>query len=118
MLDRNVILKFNKNKYKDYNTFKDQYLSESSLAPGEKAFFNINNRVQVPLSFMVTTGKKSAIALNMQFRTIVQGRNITQEFANLAFNNFNPSAGNPTIDASGISINSLSWQRQDLLMVG
>ncbi|MEO6220478.1 MAG: hypothetical protein ABIO81_08625, partial [Ginsengibacter sp.] len=109
LLDRNVILKFNKNKFDDYATFKDSYLSESSLAPGQKVFFNINNRTQLPLSFMVTTGKKSAVALNLQLRTVIQGRGITQDFANLAFNNFYPPTNNPSINASGISINSLSW---------
>ncbi len=114
LLDRDVILKFNKNKFDDYNTFKARYLSEASLAPGEKVFFNINNRTQLPLSFMATTGKKSAIALNLQFRTMIQGRNIPQNFADLAFNNFYPSTGNPSVDASGISINSLSWAEAGL----
>jgi outer membrane protein OmpA-like peptidoglycan-associated protein len=113
LLDRNAILKFNKNNFDNYNTFKDRYLSEGSLPAGQKVFFNINSRTQLPLSFMVTTGKKSAIAFNMQFRTVIQGRGITQDFANLAFNNFYPSANNPSVNASGISINSLSWAEAD-----
>ncbi len=114
LLDRDVILKFNKNKFDNYNVFKNRYLSEASLAAGQKVFFNINNRTQLPLSFMATTGKKSAIAFNMQLRTMIQGRGLTQEFANLAFNNFYPPANNPSIDASGISINSLSWAEAGL----
>lgn len=110
LLDRDVLLKFNKNKFDDYATFKDRYLSEASLMSGEKAYFNINNRTQIPLSFMATTGKKSAIALNMQFRTMIQGRGISQDFAKLAFNDFyHGPLNNTTLDASGISINSLSW---------
>ena len=108
LLDRKAILKINKNNFDDYSTFKNNYLSEASLPAGQKVFFNINNRTQLP-GFMATTGKKSAIALNLQFRTMIQGRGITQDFANLAFNNFYPSGVNPSIDASGISINSLSW---------
>jgi outer membrane protein OmpA-like peptidoglycan-associated protein len=108
LLDRKAILKINKNNFDNYATFKDNYLSEASLPAGQKVFFNINNRTQLP-GFMATTGKKSAIALNLQFRTMIQGRGITQDFANLAFNNFYPSGINPSIDASGISINSLSW---------
>ncbi len=109
LLNTKAILKFNKNNFDNYATFKDQYLSEASLAPGQKVFFNINNRTQLPLSFMATLGKKSAIALNMQMRTVIEGRGITQDFAKLAFNNFYPSSNNQTIDASGISIHSLSW---------
>lgn len=110
LLDKDVLLKFNKNKFDDYASFRDQHLSEASLKPGEKVFFNINNRTQLPLSFMATTGKKSAIALNMQFRTMIQGRGISQDFANLAYNNFyNPPTNNTQVDVSGISINSLSW---------
>ena len=109
LLNRDVILKFNKNKFENYQTFKARYLSEASLPAGEKVFFNIDNRTQLPLSFMATTGKKSAIALNMQFRTKIQGRGITQEMANLAYNNFNPVITTPSIDASGINLNSLSW---------
>ncbi len=114
LLNRDVILKFNKNKFENYKTFKDRYLSEATLPAGEKAFFNIDNRTQLPLSFMATTGKKSAIALNMQFRTKIQGRGITQELANLAYNNFNPVIGTPSIDASGINVNSLSWAEAGL----
>jgi outer membrane protein OmpA-like peptidoglycan-associated protein len=110
LLDRDVILKFNKNKFDDYATFKDRYLSEATLKSGEKAFFNINNRTQLPLSFMASTGRKSAIALNMQFRTMIQGRGISQDVAKLGFNNFfYGPLNNTNIDASGISINSLSW---------
>ncbi|MEO9004383.1 MAG: hypothetical protein ABI288_06585, partial [Ginsengibacter sp.] len=109
LLDKNAILKFNKSDFNDYATFKDRYLSEASLPAGEKVFFNINNRTQLPFSFMATTGKKSAIALNMQLRTMIQGRGISQDFASLGFNNFYPSSNNPSVDASGISINSLSW---------
>ncbi len=110
LLDKNVLLKYNKNKFNDYASFKDQYLSEASLKTGEKVFFNISNRTQLPLSFMATTGRKSAIALNMQFRTIIQGRGISQDFAKLAYNNFHPDPlNNAAVNVSGININSLSW---------
>ncbi|MEO6707002.1 MAG: OmpA family protein [Ginsengibacter sp.] len=110
LLDRKVILKFNKNNFDDYTTFKNEYLSQASLSPGQKVFFNINSRTQIPLSFMATTGKKSAIAFNMQLRSMIEGRGITQDFANLAYNNFyHPPLNNTTVDASGINIKSLSW---------
>jgi outer membrane protein OmpA-like peptidoglycan-associated protein len=110
LVNRNFILKFNKNNFNNYKEFKNNYLSQGTLATGEKMFFDINTRTQLPLSFMVTTGKKSAIALNMQLRTIVQGRGISAGLAELAFNDFFfPPRNNTSIDASGINLKSLSW---------
>jgi hypothetical protein len=73
LLDRNVLLKFNKTSFDDYRTFRSKYLSEAKLDPGEKTFFNISNRTQLPLSFMATLSEKSAIAFNLQSRSMIQG---------------------------------------------
>jgi len=110
LVNRDALLKFNKNSFNDYQTFKSRYLSEASLPSGERVFLNINNRIQVPLSFMATTGKKSAIALNIQSRSMIQGRGITQELAEMAYNGFySPSLNNNTIDASGFNLKALNW---------
>ena len=110
LVDRKALLKFNSNNFADYQTFKRKYLSEAGLAPGEKAFANISNRTQMPLSFMATLSKKAAIALNIQSRTMAQGRNITSGLAGMAYNgfNYNPLA-NPVIDASGFNVHALNW---------
>ncbi|MDB5278447.1 MAG: peptidoglycan-associated lipoprotein [Ferruginibacter sp.] len=110
LVDRSAILKFNKNNFSDYQSFKANYLSVRNLSAGEKVFFNINNRTQVPLSFMATLGKKSAIALNIQSRSKIQGRGISGDLANMAYNGFYyPPLNNTPIDASGIAIQSLNW---------
>lgn len=110
LVNKHAILKFNKNNFGDYQTFKARYLSEAYLPAGERAFFNITNRTQLPLSFMVTTGKKSAIALNIQSRSMIQGRSISGDLARLAYNGFYfPPLNNNTIDASGFNLNSLNW---------
>ncbi len=110
LVDRDALLKFNKNNFDDYQTFKAKYLSEANLASGEKAFFNISNRTQLPLSFMATLSKKSAFALTFQSRSMIQGRNITPDLAKLAYNGFYyQPLNNRPIDASGLTINSLSW---------
>ncbi|MEO6188598.1 MAG: OmpA family protein [Ginsengibacter sp.] len=115
LVDKNAILKFNKNNFDSYKEFKDNYLSEASLGPNETAFFNVQSRVQLPFSFMATTGKKSAIAANLQFRSIAQGRGISTELANLAFNDFYyPPLNNAPLNASGLSINTLSWAEAGL----
>ncbi len=110
LVDRSALLKFNSNNFSDYRTFKNKYLSEAGLAAGEKAFGNISNRTQMPLSFMATLNKKSAIALNIQSRTMVQGRDISSGLAQMAYNGFNydPTAS-PVIDASGFNILGLNW---------
>jgi outer membrane protein OmpA-like peptidoglycan-associated protein len=110
LVDRNAILKFNKNNFSDYQSFKANYLSVRNLSAGEKVFFNINNRTQVPLSFMATLGKKSAIAVNIQSRSKIQGRGISGDLASMAYNGFYfPPLNNTSIDASGIAIQSLNW---------
>ncbi|MEO6683108.1 MAG: OmpA family protein [Ginsengibacter sp.] len=115
LLNRDVILKFNKKNFDNYETFKSKYLSVASLPAGEKVFFNVHNRTQLPLSFMATTGKKSAIALNMQLRTAIQGRGISQELARAGYENFYyPPLNNTTINASGINIHSLNWAEAGL----
>lgn len=110
LVNRDAILKFNKNNFDDYQTFKSKYLSAASLQAGEKAFFNITNRTQLPLSFMATINKKSAIALNFQSRSMIQGRNITPELAKLAYDGFySPALNNQPLDASGLTVKSMSW---------
>jgi len=110
LVNRDALLKFNKNNFSDYPTFKDRYLSEANLKTGERVFLNIGNRSQMPLSFMVTTGKKSAIAFNIQSRSMIQGRGITQELAKMAYNGFySPALNNNVIDASGFNLKALNW---------
>ena len=110
LVDRSAILKFNKNNFNDYQSFKANYLTVRNLSTGEKVFFNINNRTQVPLSFMATLGKKSAIAVNIQSRSKIQGRGISGDLASMAYNGFYyPPLNNTSIDASGIAIQSLNW---------
>jgi len=109
LVNRDAILKFNKKNFDNYSEFKSRYLSEGALGVNEKAFFNINNRVQLP-GFMATTGSKSAIALNIQLRSKVQGRGISAGLAKMAYNNFYfPPLNNTSIDASGVTINALNW---------
>ncbi|MBD0288268.1 MAG: hypothetical protein ICV79_23000, partial [Flavisolibacter sp.] len=110
LLNRDALLKLNKNHFGDYQTFRSKYLSEAQLQAGEQAFLNISNRTQLPLSFMVTLDEKSALALNLQSRTMIQGRNISQDVAKLAFNNFYYQPfNNRSLDASGLTLRSLNW---------
>ncbi len=110
LLNRDILLKFNKDNFKDYQTFKNKYLSQTALPAGDKVFFNINNRTQLPLSFMATLSEKSAMSFSVQSRSMIQGRNLSQDLANIAYNGFyyDPLNNRP-IDVPNFSINSLSW---------
>ncbi|MES2649075.1 MAG: DUF5723 family protein [Bacteroidota bacterium] len=110
LVSRDVILKFNRKNFDQYQTFKSKYLSEAALDENEKVYFNVRNRIQLPLSFMTSIGKKSAIALNIQSRSMLQGRDISTQFAKMAYNAFYyPPLNNNEIDASGFSLNTLNW---------
>ena len=108
-VDKDAIYNFDINNYKHFRTFKQKYM-EYDPASGERGWINAANRTQLPLSFMVTLGKKSALALNLQSRSMVQARNISNSFGRLAFNDFYTS-GNPldTINASGYAFDALNW---------
>ncbi|MGN6438783.1 MAG: DUF5723 family protein [Agriterribacter sp.] len=101
---------FFKDKYKDWSLVQRDLLEENRLGANEKVNFRLNNRVIAPVSFMLTTGKKSAIALSITNRTGVTVENLNQDFARLAYNSFNDaSMYNRNIDLSGINMNVLNW---------
>ncbi|MCH5597443.1 DUF5723 family protein [Niabella ginsengisoli] len=85
-------------------------LHENKLAANERVNLRLNNRVIAPLSFMLTTGKKSAIALNIANRTGVTVNNLNQDFARLAYRRFDDAAFyGKTMDMNGIDMNVLNW---------
>lgn len=93
-----------------FDAVRKDLLSVNTLDAGEKVYANINTRVQMPLSFMVSVGKKSAIALNIESRTGIQLNNISQELAKMGYENFKyaPYYGQ-TFNADGFSMNAISW---------
>ena len=79
---RNYFLN-NRFSFKDFNSYEDfkkRVLVENQVK-GNNVYFNLNNRIQAPLSFLLTTGPKSGIALNIQSRTSVAMRNLNPAFA-------------------------------------
>lgn len=93
-----------------FDAVRADLLVENKLAVGEKAYAHVKTRVQMPLSFMATIGKKSAIALNIESRTGIQMDNISQDLAKMSYENFKyqPYYGQ-AFNADGLSINALSW---------
>lgn len=102
---------FFKNRYNSYEAFKKDVLEvNSGLEPGERVYARVNNRIQLPLSFMLTTGRKSAIALNITNRTNIMVNNLNPEFAQLAFDRFrNPSLYNRDFNMDGANVGVLNW---------
>jgi uncharacterized protein YukE len=98
------------NRYNSYEAFKKEALEANSLEPGERVYARVNNRIQLPLSFMLTTGKKSAIALNITNRTNVMVDNLDPAFAQLAFDRFrNSSLYNRDFNMDGVNVGLLNW---------
>ena len=111
-LKRDALIKgsFFKDKYKDWALVRRDLLHETKLGTNEKVNLRLNNRVMAPLSFMLTTGKKSAIALNISNRTGVTVNNLNQDFARLAYRRFDDASFyGKTMDLSGIDMNVLNW---------
>lgn len=110
LVDRDALLKFNSKNFSNWNTFQDKYIRRSDMGNNQKMWFDVNNRTQLPLSFMATMSPKSAIALNLQSRTMLQGRGIQKELADLAYNKFYPlSLAGSSVNASGYRLDGLNW---------
>jgi len=76
---------------------------------------NVNARVETnilfPLSFMVTTGKKSAIAFRMNNRSVNQVDSLNPELARLFFNGLNyPDLNGKDIGLDSVNYRFLNWQ--------
>ncbi|WP_346238662.1 DUF5723 family protein [Niabella insulamsoli] len=109
---RDALIKgsFFKDKYKDWSLVQRDLLQEGKLGANERVHMRLNNRVMAPLSFMLTTGKKSAIALNISNRTGFTADNINQDFARLAYRKFEDASfyGSP-MNMNGVDLNILNW---------
>lgn len=108
---RNYFLN-NRFSFKDFNSYEDfkkRVLVENQVK-GNNVYFNLNNRIQAPLSFLLTTGPKSGIALNIQSRTSVAMRNLNPAFAKQVYEfwKYTPSQGQ-FYDVSGMELNALNW---------
>ncbi len=102
--------RFNFKGIDNFYDFRNKTLSPLKLAPGEKGYFDVTNTYQVPMSFMLTTGKKGAIALNMRTRTAFAAQNLPNEMIGLLFD-INPTttAINTNIPANGLNLRGVSW---------
>lgn len=101
----------NRFSFKDYDTYADfqqNVLTEQSIN-GNSARFNLSNRLNLP-SVLVTTGKKSGIAIGIQSRTGVAIDNMNVGFAGQLYNNFqDASSYNTLYSLDGLNMNAMNW---------
>ena len=99
--------RFSFKDYDSYANFKRNVLTSRNLN-GDNVSFNLNNRLNLP-SVMITTGKKSGIAIGLQSRTSIAVENMDGQFAEQLYNEFaNPVTG-LSYDLSGMEISALNW---------
>ncbi len=101
---------FFRDKYKDWSMVQRDLLEENTLKANEKVNLRLNTRVIAPISFMLSAGKRSAIALSINNRTGMYVDNINQDFARLAYRSFDDNSFyGRTMNMNGISSNTLNW---------
>lgn len=112
-LSKDALLKgklFKKKYINDFDAIRRDLLTELDASITDKVRIKLNNRVQLPLSFMLTTGKNSAIALNIQSRTSLAVEGMNPELARYLYRGLEyPVYDGQTFDASGMKANMFSW---------
>lgn len=95
--------------FDSYDDFKKKVLIENDIKD-QLVYFNIQNRIQAPLSFLLTTGPKSGIGFSIQSRTSISVRDMDKDFAKQAYEfwKYAPTQGQ-YYDVSGLKLNALNW---------
>ncbi len=103
--------KFDFSDYNSYNDFKTNVLKFNGAAGNNNNFANVRNTVQIPVSFMLTTGKKSAVALNMRSRTMFAAQNVSYDFAKFAYDGFpfDTLGTSKSLTADNLSMRGVSY---------
>lgn len=106
--------RFSFSDFRNYNDFKSKVLIENNLN-GERANFQLNNRLQLPLSFMMSLGKKSGLGLNVQNRTSIAFNNVNADFAKQVYDFWgNKATYGKNYDVSGMKMNAMNWMEVGL----
>lgn len=100
--------KFFKSPYNhDFDAVKQDLLKVGS--DDKPVYVRLNSTVQLP-SLMFTTGKKSAMAINIRERTAMQIDNMSPQLATLIYEGFQyPPYQNKTFSMDNSRANILSW---------
>ncbi len=109
-LSRNYFInnRFSFDDYNTYDEFKRNVMTENQVS-GNNVQFNLNNRLNLP-SLLLTTGKKSGIALGIQSRTSMAVDNMNPAFAKQLYDEWqNASTYNMPYNISGLDMSALNW---------
>ena len=88
--------------------FQDHYMSTRDNNDKKSVF--MNNRVLLPLSFMVTLNPKSSLAVTGEFRTMMNVDGVEEPLAKLAYNGLDfPSLWGQRYTNDHLSIQFMSW---------
>jgi outer membrane protein OmpA-like peptidoglycan-associated protein len=102
--------RFSFKDFKNFQDFKDRVLTENVLPAGEKGYFNLQNRVQLPGSMLISTGKNSGIALNISSRTGIAFDNVNPFLMSQIYNGWNKVATyNTPYNMNGAKFSGLNW---------
>lgn len=92
----------------DDSLFQQHYLVTKNNSDKKSVYFN--NRILLPLSFMVTLDQKSAISVTGEMRTIINIDGVEQPMAQLAYSSFGDSVlWNQAFTNDHISVQYMSW---------
>ncbi len=101
--------RFKFSEFQNFNDFKTKVLIENKTTDNVMNF-NLSNRIQFPLSFLLTTGKKSGIGFNLQSRTAIGVKNLNRDLAKQIFDLWgNASTYNYNYNTDGLNITALNW---------
>lgn len=121
----NNYLKFNNDFFLRRTYSKDPYNSAFSYVKQdqvaqlqsvkERVQAGVKTNIQLPLSFMVTTGKKSAIAFTLNNRSVMQVSGMNTQTADIFYSELkNAALYNTPMNNDGLRANFLSWQEANL----
>jgi outer membrane protein OmpA-like peptidoglycan-associated protein len=109
-LSRNYFVnnRFSFDDYDSYDDFKRNVMTENAVS-GNSVQFNLSNRLNLP-SLLLTTGKKSGIAIGLQSRTAIAVDNMNSDFAKQLYDEWQHS---PTYgvryNLDGMDLSALNW---------
>jgi outer membrane protein OmpA-like peptidoglycan-associated protein len=90
---------------------KSDLLKPIEPAPGSVVRARQNAEFQIPLSFMLTTGKRSAIAINLRNRYELTVDNLNPQTAGMFYNELNDKSNHGVaMNNDGFTSNFMNWQ--------
>jgi hypothetical protein len=94
-----------------FNAVKNDLLKPIEPAPGGAVRARQNAEFQLPLSFMLTTGKRSAIAINLRNRYELTVDNLNPQTASMFYNELNDKTYlGVAMNNDGFTNNFMNWQ--------